>query len=55
MSLNHEDIKIPENVFNECMGLYNDVLTFSKQKTLERLIRHAYIAGTNHNDVKDEE
>ena len=55
MSQTHEDITIPEHVYNECFGMYNGVLTFSKQKTLEKLIRHAYLAGIEHSEETDSE
>ena len=48
MSSTNEEIKIPENVMNECFSIYSDVLTHSKQNTLKKLIRHAYLAGTKH-------
>lgn len=54
MSLTYEEIEIPEHVFSECFGLYSDVLTFSKQRSLEKLIRHAYIAGTKHTPNEEE-
>lgn len=52
-----DEIIVPESVFTECFGIYSDVLTISKQKTLKKLIRHAYIAGTkheNHTEIKSQ-
>ena len=55
MSSTNKEIIIPQSVFQECFHLYNDVLTYSKQKSLERLISHAYIAGTKHDNDSEEE
>ena len=54
MSPTNEEITIPESVFNECYSIYSDVLTYSKQKMLRRLIQHAYLAGTKHNQAEEE-
>ena len=54
MSPTNEEITIPESVFSECYSIYSDVLTFSKQKMLKKLIQHAYIAGTKHNQEKED-
>jgi len=45
MSSSKESIKIPEEVLNECFNIYNDILTFTKKQNLEKVIRHAYLAG----------
>lgn len=55
MSSTKKEIVIPESVFQECFHLYTDVLTYSKQKSLEKLISHAYIAGTKHQQKTEEE
>ncbi|MBQ8014357.1 MAG: hypothetical protein IJ257_08230 [Treponema sp.] len=55
MSTTKKEITVPKNVFQECFHLYNDVLTYSKQKNLEQLIFHAYIAGTKHKENSGEE
>ena len=55
MSPTNNEITIPQSVFQECFHLYNDVLTYSKQKNLESLISHAYIAGTKHKENSEEE
>lgn len=55
MSSTKKEIVIPESVFQECFHLYTDVLTYSKQKSLEKLISHAYIAGTKHQQKAEEE
>ena len=37
MSSTKKEIVIPESVFQECFHLYTDVLTYSTQKSLEKL------------------
>ncbi|WP_294428133.1 hypothetical protein [uncultured Treponema sp.] len=54
MSPTNKEITIPESVFKECYNIYSDVLTYSKQKMLRKLIQHAYIAGTQHSEVEEE-
>lgn len=55
MSSTNEEIKVPENLEQECFNIYNGVLTHNKKQTLKKMIRHAYLAGTKNILLQDEE
>jgi hypothetical protein len=54
MSSTNEEIKVPESLERECFTIYSGVLTHSKKQILKKLIRHAYLAGTNHDKSANE-
>ncbi|MBQ9909338.1 MAG: hypothetical protein IJM48_06015 [Treponema sp.] len=55
MSLTNEEIKVPENLEQECFSIYGGVLTHSKKQILKKLIKHAYLAGTRQYSQESEE
>ncbi len=49
-----EENEVPEEVMNECLHMYTDVLTYSKKQNLAEIIRHAFFSAKRL-DQKDEE